>query len=80
MASSFSRSWRLSTGAEPALEMATISGERSMMAGMMALQWAGESTTLQKIWRRFASLKTCWLTSGWLVAAITSHLPSSSSG
>ncbi len=55
MASSFSRSWRLSTGAAPALEMATISGERSMMAGMIALQWAGESTTLQKIWRRFAS-------------------------
>ncbi len=58
MASIFSRSWRLSTGAEPALEIATISGERSMMAGMMALQWAGESTTLQKIWRRLASRKT----------------------
>ncbi|MNJ27987.1 hypothetical protein D3C77_225110 [compost metagenome] len=48
-ASSFSRSKRASTGALPPEEMATISGERSMIDGMMKLERFGSSTTLAKI-------------------------------
>ncbi|MNF70523.1 hypothetical protein D3C84_524340 [compost metagenome] len=53
-ASSFSRSKRASTGALPPEEMATISGDLSMIDGMMKLERLGSSTTLAKMPAWFA--------------------------
>lgn len=78
--SSFSRSRRARTGDVPPEETATISGERSMIDGMIKLAWRGASTTLQKIRRASAASLTCWLTVSSSVAAMASQQLSSSEG
>ncbi len=54
MVSSLPRIMRVSTGDAPPLEKATISGERSRMAGMMKLHNSGSSTTFTGMLRAWA--------------------------
>src|SRR3989304_867289 len=67
---------RVSTGEAPPLENATISGERSRIAGMMKLHNPGSSTTFTGILRACACSEICRLTLRSLVAAMASATPS----
>ncbi len=60
-------------GATHSSPTATISGERSIMEGMIKLAAFGASTTLQKIRRDSAAVLTLWLTASSSVAAIASQ-------
>ena len=79
-ASNFSRKRRVSTGASPLLPMATITGERSTMAGMIKRDFSRSSTTFTQILRASALRATQALTDSISVAAITSRAPSRCSG
>ena len=49
---------RASTGAAPSVPIATVTGERSTMAGMMKVESAGASTTLTGMPRALAARET----------------------
>src|SRR6185312_3313523 len=78
--SSVSRTRRASAGAAPAVEMATINGERSTTAGTCKREHAASSTTLAKMRRSPAAAATAAFNAWSSVAAITSHMPSSHPG
>ncbi len=74
-----SRARRASIGAEPPDEIATISGERSTIAGTWKDDSSASSTTLTKMCLAFAAAATFALTTASSVAAIASQRPSSCS-
>ena len=49
---------RASTGAAPSVPIATVTGERSTMAGVMKVESSGASTTLTGMPRAVAALET----------------------
>lgn len=71
--SSFSRNRRARTGEVPPEETATMSGERSIIDGIIKLAAFGASTTLQKMRRASAASLTRWLSASSSVAAIASQ-------
>ncbi len=70
-ASIFARTARANTGAVPAVDTATVTGSRSMIAGMMKLDSSGASTTLTGMPAAFAAFETSASTRESPVAAIT---------
>ena len=64
---------RASTGDKPLLPIAIVTGERSTMAGMMNVQSAWSSTTLQNRLALVAAVATESLTARSSVAATTSQ-------
>ena len=74
------RIFRASAGAVPAVEMATVIGPRSTIAGMMKLESFGRSTTFTGTQRRWASCDTRTCNAPSSVATMTSVMPSRSAG
>ena len=78
-ASSRSRKRRASTGDEPPVEIATITGSRSMIAGTMKREASRSSTTLTGMWRDSLKLAIQRFTARREVATMTRRAPSKSS-